>query len=126
MINEVNKIWGRELWIVNNDYYCAKFLEVLPLHICSDHRHLLKTETFHVLDGIGAITVNKTVQVVHKGDTIHIPVGTYHCFTTEKGMTLLEVSSRHEDSDVERRGPSHRLSLMEIKELRKILKANNG
>jgi D-lyxose ketol-isomerase len=51
MINQVNKNWGSEDWLVNNEKYCAKFLNLNHGYQCSVHYHACKDETFYVLAG---------------------------------------------------------------------------
>lgn len=52
MTQRIDKLWGHEQIIVNNDLYCGKILTVLPNgNACSIHFHKLKTETFHLLSG---------------------------------------------------------------------------
>jgi mannose-6-phosphate isomerase-like protein (cupin superfamily) len=108
----VEKVWGEEEWIVNNDLYCSKLLHIKPGYVCSDHRHPIKDETFYVLAGHGAVRIGGGVRQVKVGDTIRIEPLTWHCFATAAGMTLLEISTHHEDADVERMtcAPSHELS----------------
>lgn len=103
-----DKVWGYEVWLHNSPLYCAKLLVISPGMQCSLHRHRVKTETFFVLQGevrieLGLATEHKTV-----GDSVHVPVGTWHRFgnpnTSDFGdqVILLEVSSHHDDADVER------------------------
>lgn len=114
----IEKVWGTEIWLTNNPLYCAKLLVLNPGYQCSLHRHIAKTETFYVLQGevrveLGTygITEYKTV-----GDSIHLPAGTWHRFADPYPMhcdecagaqvILLEVSTEHDDRDVERLAPS--------------------
>lgn len=106
----VKKEWGEEEWITNTPQYCAKFLYVKPGYVCSIHRHPVKTETFHIISGEGVISVDGQIGFVTVGQTVHIPQGIYHCFGSLTGMTLLEVSTHHEDDDCMRANSSHRLS----------------
>ena len=117
----VPKFWGEEEYITAQDDYTAKFLRVQAFCVCSEHRHPIKTETFHVLTGSGAIVVAGTIHLVQPGDTVHIPRNTYHYFATAAGMTLLEISTRHCDDDVERLRPSCALSELAAPELRRAL-----
>ena len=41
----VNKLWGYEIWIENNEKYCGKHLHVVPGKKCSVHYHKDKKET---------------------------------------------------------------------------------
>jgi D-lyxose ketol-isomerase len=45
------KVWGREVWIVNNALYCGKILEIREGRRCSQHYHKLKTESFYLRTG---------------------------------------------------------------------------
>jgi quercetin dioxygenase-like cupin family protein len=108
----VKKQWGEEEYICNNEQYCGKFLYIAPGFACSIHRHPVKTETFHVLSGEGCIGVDQDIVRVVAGNTIHIPQQTYHFFASVTGMTLLEISSHHEDDDCQRATESHPLSWM--------------
>lgn len=108
----VPKVWGEEQYITNTDQYCGKFLHVEPGFVCSEHQHPVKEETFYVLAGHGAVSVNGGVRAVRVGDTIHIRPMDWHCFGTAGGMTLVEISTHHDDADVIRKEltPSHKLS----------------
>jgi len=52
MIKKVKKIWGSEEWLVNNELYCCKILNLKKGYRCSIHYHKDKDETFYVLKGI--------------------------------------------------------------------------
>jgi mannose-6-phosphate isomerase-like protein (cupin superfamily) len=56
MINFVKKNWGNEEWLVNNEKYCAKFLNLVKGFQCSVHYHIAKDETFYVLEGTVKLT----------------------------------------------------------------------
>jgi D-lyxose ketol-isomerase len=47
----VPKVWGSENWIVNNERYCAKYLNLNQGYECSVHYHAVKDETFVILEG---------------------------------------------------------------------------
>jgi mannose-6-phosphate isomerase-like protein (cupin superfamily) len=47
----VPKTWGREKWLANTELYCGKELVVKPQGTCSIHYHIIKDETFAVIDG---------------------------------------------------------------------------
>lgn len=105
----VNKAWGQEEWLICTSLYWAKWLHVQAGYVCSEHRHRFKIESFHVFAGDGVISIQGKVQRVEQGDTVLVPVGQYHYFATQNGMTLLEVSTEHCDLDVERLSESHAL-----------------
>jgi len=113
----VPKVWGEEIWLTNSDKYCAKFLELSSGYQCSLHRHLIKDETFFVLEGtvdleIQTGTNQKFKQTVRleAGENYHIPVGVFHRFSSGySGALILEVSTKHDDMDVERLEDSRKL-----------------
>lgn len=57
MINNVKKNWGNEEWLVNNDLYCSKYLNLIKGYQCSVHYHAIKDETFYVLEGTVKLSV---------------------------------------------------------------------
>jgi mannose-6-phosphate isomerase-like protein (cupin superfamily) len=100
------KTWGREIWIVNNDHYCAKFLHFNQFRNCSLHCHHNKTETFYVLEGVFDVLIVDTLKhstsklQLHKGQTLDIPKYQYHSMKgLERRNVLLEISTHHEDKD---------------------------
>lgn len=52
MINYVQKVWGFERCLVNNEKYCAKHLHIQRRYECSTHYHALKDETFYIFAGV--------------------------------------------------------------------------
>jgi D-lyxose ketol-isomerase len=67
MINEVKKVWGNERWLINNDKYCSKFLNLNNGYTCSLHYHAIKDETFYVLCGtveIKYVDLRKVIPVL--------------------------------------------------------------
>jgi mannose-6-phosphate isomerase-like protein (cupin superfamily) len=110
-ITNREKVWGREIWMVNNELYCSKFLVVHPGSSCSLHRHLVKDETFVVLAGQIALEMEGNSREMKATDSQRIPAGTWHRFTNPDNSTwglaiVLEVSTHHDDEDVERLEPS--------------------
>lgn len=106
----VLKIWGDEHYICNKPEYCAKFLTVTAGYTSSEHRHDVKTESFYVLKGNGVITLDGYITKVKKGDIVHVRRGKWHCFATAVGMELFEISTHHDDQDVQRLSESHKLT----------------
>jgi mannose-6-phosphate isomerase-like protein (cupin superfamily) len=108
----VEKAWGREEWLVNNELYCCKFLRINPGWQCSWHRHKVKDETFFVLNGdvrleSEDIRHHPIYEALGAGDERRIRPGTLHMFGSKTGATILEVSTHHDDEDVERLTSSH-------------------
>lgn len=102
------KLWGEERLLINADY-CAKLLIIEPGFTCSVHRHRTKDETFFVLEGTVGIEAGTDPAFLHVefkgvGDCRRMLPGTYHRFWSSQSerAILLEVSSHHDDADVDR------------------------
>lgn len=102
----VKKLWGKEVWIVNNDSYCLKALIVSPGTCCSLHYHPIKDETFIVNKGHCGLQLGDERMSLRKGDQVRILPGTPHRFWVPFGVqeecVILEVSTHHDDNDVVR------------------------
>ena len=107
----VNKVWGWEEIICNNERYCLKKLILLPGFQCSLHRHIQKDETFYVMKGECALEIGGAVRYLCSGESQRILPGTWHRFTNENNVpcVIMEASTHHEESDVERKEPSRKL-----------------
>ena len=104
----VEKIWGYELWIHNDEDYCGKLL-VFPKkgsHF-SMHYHLKKKETWYVQSGIfqfNWIDVEEGLhetRIIKEGDSVLIKRGLPHqLIALENDSSIVEVSTEHfyEDS----------------------------
>lgn len=126
-IKEVEKIWGKEFWVVNNEKYCMKFLFIEPGGMCSLHWHRRKDETFFIDEGSCFLEIleistpvegspgthNETQYELSHGDSFRITPGVVHRFWVPKdavaGCMVVEVSTTHDDSDVVRLENSKRL-----------------
>lgn len=99
------KTWGKELWIHNSEKYCGKILEFNENAYFSMHYHLLKEETWYVLQGKfefeyydleNAIRHKKELQ---EGDIVHIVPGVIHKLRSLCPSKILEVSTQHFEND---------------------------
>lgn len=110
------KVWGKEIYLINTPAYCAKRLLINPLWQCSNHRHLTKDETFYVEMGTGWIMLSGRPYKLTPGALVRIPAKVWHTVWNEgpKMLVLLEVSSRHRDEDVERQIESAAMELLPI------------
>lgn len=109
----VNKKWGYEIWIENNDLYCGKHLHVLPKKYCSVHYHKNKKETFYVLRGELSLEYStilekeawnngvSTTVLLKEGESFTIEPYTAHRFTsnTSYSCDFIEISTHHDDED---------------------------
>ncbi len=102
MDNEITeKVWGEESLIFSTPLYTGKFLYVKSGYQCSLHMHPVKDESFLCLGGSGVISVNGELKPFFEGSKQRIL----------PGMTLLEVSTFHSDSDVQRKSESRALTV---------------
>jgi len=95
---EVQKEWGKEIWIVNRDY-CGKKLILNKGFRCSMHYHKNKDETFYILSGKVLLEIGMQKNIMLPGDSILIKPGQKHRFTGLEDSEIMEFSTHHEDSD---------------------------
>jgi mannose-6-phosphate isomerase-like protein (cupin superfamily) len=111
-IKIVEKVWGRELWLVNEENYCAKILQIKQWYQCSKHYHPIKHETFIVLTGVVFVEVGFENRRMLCGESQVIPTGAPHRFGTNftGGASILEISTHHDDNDVVRLEESRKIT----------------
>ena len=111
----VEKVWGRELTIVNKEY-CGKILVLNKRHFCSIHKHRIKEETFLVIKGKVLMWVNGRSFIMKPYDVVHIDIGDEHRFTGLEDSEIIEFSTHHNEDDSYRLSVSGRLAPDEFKE----------
>ena len=111
--NFVEKIWGHEEWIANNEKYCGKKLVLKKGFRCSMHHHKLKDETFYIASGKVLLETvvdgEERKRIVTAGDIEHIKIGMWHRFTGLEDSEIFEFSTFHMDEDsyrIEDSGPA--------------------
>lgn len=110
-VNFETKVWGREIWIANNELYCGKILEIKKGKRCSLHFHKLKTESFYLRAGRLKVRVRESPESnvteefeLRAGECMDVPCGLVHQMEALEDSELFEFSTQHFNSD------SHRLS----------------
>ena len=103
----VEKNWGYELWIHNDEEYCGKSL-VFPKkgsHF-SMHYHLIKKETWYIQQGsfqfnwIDVENGKHDSKIIKEGDSVVIERGLPHqLIALEDNSIVFEVSTQHFDED---------------------------
>ena len=107
---EVIKGWGKEVIIANNDKYCGKLLCFKAGSKFSNHMHLVKSESFMILEGTivfyyyDLTNADRKFVTLSKDDVIDIPVGCPHQIEALTDAIIVEVSTHHEDGDSYRIG----------------------
>ena len=112
---KVEKKWGYELWLANNDQedYCGKILYIKKGEHTSMHYHLDKHETFHVIEGVLRVDMLKNKRKphvdsftmhCHEGESMEMESWRPHMLMAEDdNVVIIEISKFHKDED------SHRL-----------------
>jgi len=102
---KINKEWGYELIITNNENYCGKILHFKEGAKFSMHFHMEKDETWFVNFGSFILkwidTNNADVYEEHLsyGNVIHIHPGLPHQLIAKTEAEIIEVSTQHFDHD---------------------------
>lgn len=103
MIKKVRKSWGSEIWLINNELYCAKILNCHKNKWSSNglyHYHKKKDETFYILHGKIILDVEGKETFLGIGDSYRIFPGQRHRFKSLSPISkILEVSTHHDDTD---------------------------
>lgn len=116
-MKRVEKAWGVEYWLLNEEFYCCKLLKVNPGYQCSIHAHRLKDETFVGLMGTVRLNIHdgngrvQDVHAIHPGTKYHIRPEVFHSFQALNVAWVMEVSTFHDDKDVIRLQESRRLDV---------------
>jgi mannose-6-phosphate isomerase-like protein (cupin superfamily) len=106
-LNKVEKLWGYELIIHNDEEYCAKMLCFTEKNAkFSMHFHMKKKETWYVNKGsfllryINTEKAEKYVEIVKEGDTIEVDRGDPHQLELLSDYgEIFEASTTHFDYD---------------------------
>jgi D-lyxose ketol-isomerase len=119
----VEKQWGYEEYLANQETYTGKRLHIFLNRISSVHCHIDKTETFlcesglvHIvtylvqLVDIDVLILNPNPTILTPGNSITITPGTWHSFYSGTTATIIEFSDKHSDLDVYRLAPSGAMS----------------
>jgi mannose-6-phosphate isomerase-like protein (cupin superfamily) len=102
---KVNKNWGYEYVIINNDKYCGKILHFLKGKKFSMHFHILKKETWFVNSGkfkfkwIDTSNADIMEEILEVGDVITNEIGEPHQIECLEEGDVFEVSTQHFDND---------------------------
>ena len=115
VIKEVKKGWGKENWIVNNEY-CGKIIHLNKGYESSLHYHKNKSETFYILNGSMWIEIvgvgYKGSFCLKEGEIIDIPAGVWHKFSGYgSDCEFIEFSTHHEDEDTIRKEVSGKIKI---------------
>ena len=104
---KVDKVWGHELWIYNDEEYCGKLLVFEETYKkFSMHYHMIKKESWYVQQGkfkfdwIDTENGELHTDVLGIGDSVTIQRGQPHQLTSlVPNSIVFEVSTQHFDED---------------------------
>ena len=102
---KIQKGWGYELEIVNNELYCGKILVFKSGCKFSMHYHIIKQETWYVNKGKFQFRwINTEDASIHSmelnvGEVVTIPRGMPHQLEALEDGEIFEISTQHFDSD---------------------------
>jgi quercetin dioxygenase-like cupin family protein len=103
MVKRVEKGWGYELWIHNDEKYCGKLLFFNAGKKCSLHYHKLKHETFYVQSGkLNCTFIKDTIthnEILGPGDIKEVYPGLIHQMEAVEDTVMFEFSTQHFDED---------------------------
>jgi mannose-6-phosphate isomerase-like protein (cupin superfamily) len=104
----IQKSWGYEQWIENNDKYCMKVI------VCRDekwssqglyHYHKIKDETFYIIEGTLVLELRDQTNkwhffILEPGDHVRIHPYELHRFKCEGAFCkFIEASTHHDEED---------------------------
>ena len=104
----VNKEWGHEIWLANNEHenYCGKILFIKKGHSTSMHFHAKKHESFYILEGqldmdiINTETTKKYEISLSQGEVFSLDRFMPHMLkAVVSDVKFIETSTYHEDED---------------------------
>tara|TARA_E500000081_G_scaffold112625_1_gene115110 strand:+ start:197 stop:607 length:411 start_codon:yes stop_codon:yes gene_type:complete len=104
---KVDKAWGHELWIYNDEEYCGKLLVFEEEYSkFSMHYHIIKKESWYVQEGqfkfdwIDTEKAELKTDILNVGDSVTIDRGQPHQLTALKPNSIVfEVSTEHFNED---------------------------
>lgn len=100
-IKEVTRDWGKEVWLINCDEYCAKLLYLPKGAKAGDHFHNIKKETFWCLKGHITLVINgRDIILDPLSKPVTIKPKDVHSFKGDVNSLMLEISTHHSEDDV--------------------------
>ena len=91
--------FGSTVITVVNREYCKRVIVLLPGQSHPEQWHKQKDETYHILHGEIALTLDGKEHLKKANEVVVIPRGVRHGFTTRTGTVIEEVSSSYSQED---------------------------
>jgi len=89
----VEKPWGSEVWICENDTYAGKILHIKKGCKLSLQYHKVKKETLYLYKGLCNITVGDKTVLMGVGEVWEIPPKTIHRLEAVNDSDIFEIST---------------------------------
>ena len=106
----VEKLWGQERILHNDHGYCMKELTLNLGWQSSMHKHIVKRETFLVIEGTALVEFENVEVSFPAGTHATIAPGQWHRFRAlTSSCRIVEASTEHYDEDVVRREESRKI-----------------
>ena len=100
-VAEVQRDWGKEIWLVNCDEYCGKLLLLPKGAKAGVHYHEQKKETFYCLKGQTQLLIDDEEYIINPlSKPITVNPGQKHTFFGLCNAIILEISTHHREDDV--------------------------
>lgn len=96
----LEKPWGYEKIIVNNEKYLVKELYIKKGFRTSMHEHPSKDESMHIMEGAGYIDFRKGRKSADKGSVIRIEPKKVHSIVATDNLRIFEYSTPHPEDTV--------------------------
>ena len=93
----IQKPWGYEVWLAENDKYAFKKLHINKGCKLSLQYHIIKHETLHIYSGTCNMTINGRTFLMNAGEVCDIPPGTIHRIEAINECEIFEVSTAELD-----------------------------
>lgn len=98
MKNEIDhRPWGSYYVLDEGEDFKVKRLEVLPKKRLSYQKHARRSEHWFVIRGIAKVTLNGVENLVKKGESVDIPVGTAHRVENPEDELLVFIETQTGD-----------------------------
>lgn len=102
-MKKINKIWGKEEWLICTPFYWAKYLYINKNSSTSYQYHNIKHKTMIVLEGALYIEIEGKIERLTEGAKVIIsPLKKHRAFAKDTNVKILEVSTQHKEEDIVR------------------------
>uniref|UniRef100_A0A6M3K0F0 Putative mannose-6-phosphate isomerase n=1 Tax=viral metagenome TaxID=1070528 RepID=A0A6M3K0F0_9ZZZZ len=99
-MEKIERRWGYEEILVNNEEYCCKILRIEKGKGCSYHYHPVKKETWIPWGGSIRVNIKGSEFILTEPYTLN--PSTPHTFYGLTEGAILEISTHHDDNDLVR------------------------